>query len=254
VILVAYWPQTARLNVIVCFLGAACRPAQWLRKTKKRFQACPLDWMMKYSLDTALHCFRTNFKDFFEDVEETNEYSGSCRVVRDKKNDIVSMHHFKSNLSLEDAKNNVRDMMSRRAQAVAKILKKSNSIVLLCNRQKNSHTELINFLKEFSKIYPDKNITLINIHSNNSDQITKNVIYNGKASIVKSKKGKPSNKYTKKPKKLCFIEYCFKDVSPNRNVYPEWEGNPNGWQTVINDIEVTNKFLNKNIDFKKVEF
>ena len=227
-------------------IGSACRPAQWLRKTKMRFQSSPLDWMMKYSLDTALHCFNNRFADFFEDVEATGECIGNCRVVRDKKNGIVSMHHFKKSISLNDAKKEVRNMMLRRGREVDKILKKSNSIILLCNRQKDSHEQLKNFAKGFSKIYPDKNIAIINIRSNNDNQVTQNVIYNDKA--VTSKKNK------KKAKKLRVIEYSFKDVSPNTKIYPEWEGNPNGWQAVLNDIELSNKFFDKNMDFKKVEF
>ena len=75
-------------------VGPACRPAQWLRKTHKRFQAAPFDWMMKYSLDTVTHCFKNKFSDFFSDVEATGEIIGNERVVRDKKNNIVSMHHL----------------------------------------------------------------------------------------------------------------------------------------------------------------
>lgn len=244
-------------------IGPACRPSQWLRKTKKRFQSCPLDWMMKYSLDTALHCFGNKFEDFFEETEATGEYIGNCRVVKDKRNNIVSMHHFNKNFSLNDAKKEVRDMMIRRGKEVDKIFKKSNSIVLICNRQKDSNDDLKSFLKGFSKLYPERDITLINVRSNNSDNPVSKVIYSGNAVERKksannkthvNSKSKNNGKRKNNSKKLCLIEYQFRDISPDTRKYPEWEGNPYGWQKVMDDIELTDKFFNKNMDFKKVEF
>ena len=235
-------------------IGPACRPAQWLRKTKKRFQSSPLDWMMKYSLSTALHFFSNKFSDFFEDVEATGECIGNHRVVRDKKNSIVSMHHFNKNISLNTAKNEVRSMMLRRGKAVDNILKKSNSIVLLCNREKDYNEELKRFARGFSKLYPGKNIAVINIRSNNSNQVTQRVIYDGKATTRKNMKKKSGKQTKQKAKRLRVIEYNFRDVSPDTRIYPAWEGSPSGWKTVINDIELSDKFFNRNMDFQKVEF
>ena len=260
-------------------IGPACRPAQWLRKTKKRFQSSPLDWMMRYSLDTALHFFENKFSDFFEDVEDTGEYSDDQRMVRDKKNGIVSMHHFNKKLSLGDAKSEVRNMMLRRAKEVDNILQNSDSIVLLCNRQKDSLSELKKFIQGFSKLYPEKNITLMNVRSGGGNDPTRETVYSGKAATKKKPKKKaqrnnskskrkaavqkkvtkkaakkPAKKRANQSKKLRIIEYCFNDVSPDTNKYPEWEGNPFGWKKVIEDIELTNKFYNKNMNFKKVEF
>ncbi len=276
-------------------VGSACRPAQWLRKTSKRFQASPFDWMMKYSLDTVIHCFKNKFADFFEDAEATGEIIGSQRVVRDKKNGIVSMHHFSKYVSLEDGKKDVRAKMIRRAKRVDKILKKSNSIILICNRQRDSLDDFKKFIRNFSKLYPDRNIALINIHSDNNSSVRSETLYSGvaatrrkkkkivkpkatksnnsastakktteiktvqedmksdaklskQASSIKSKGGDKKKVVKKKRKRLRIIQYNFNDASSS------WEGNAYGWQQVMNDIELTDKNFDKNMDFKKVEF
>ena len=51
-------------------IGDNCRPAHYLREHKLRTKAAPLDWMMKYSLDTVLHLFETKFTDFFVNIKE----------------------------------------------------------------------------------------------------------------------------------------------------------------------------------------
>ena len=235
-------------------VGPACRPAQWLRKTHKRFQSAPLDWMMKYSLGTAMHCFKNRCADFFEDVRATGEIIGENRVVVDKKNGIVSMHHFSKNASAEEGKWGFRDKMLRRARKVDQIFKNSRSIILIANRQKDSLDDFKRFVNDFSKLYPDRNIALINIHSNNSNTVTKETLYEGIAatSEKKSKKTKSGVKNRKqnknKRKKLRVIQYNFNDSSSS------WEGNPSGWMYVMNDIELTDKNFDKNMDFKNVEF
>lgn len=229
--------------------GPACRPAHWLRATHKRFQASPFDWMMKYSLDTFIHCFKTQFADFFEDVEATGEIVGNERVVKDKKNNIVSMHHFSKNMSLEDGKKDVREKMIRRGKKVDVILKKSHSIILIANRQKDSFDDFKRFIKNFSKIYPDRDITLINVRCNNSDSVTKKLLYKGDAVITSKKKQIVKEKQTKKKnKKLKIIQYSFNDESSS------WQGNSSGWQQVMDDIELTDRLFDKNMDFKSVEF
>ncbi len=268
-------------------VGPACRPAQWLRKTHKRFQSCPLDWMMQYSLDTAMHFFRNKFSDFFEDVRATGEIIGSNRVVRDNRNGIVSMHHFNKNVSLESAKWDFRGKMLRRAREVDRILKNSRSIILICNRQKDSFDDFKRFLHNFSRLYPDRDIALINIR-NNGGNFTRDVLYETFAATTRKKKPKKKiktkrrelkNKETatdaqnmeqntnldkkklkkqapkhrkkeikKRRRKLRIIQYSFNDSSSN------WEGNPYGWQRVMDEIELTGRNFSSNMDFKNVEF
>lgn len=215
-------------------LGGACRPAQWLRKEKMRFQSCPLDWMMKYSLDTALHFFGNKFSDFFENAKATGEIIGSHRVVKDTKHEIVSMHHFSKNMSLESAKKEVRNTMLNRAKKVDEVFKKSDSIVFVCNRNKASVEDFKKFLKGFDKIYPKKKITIINVYDNNSNKVNKKTLF--------------------EEKNLKLIQYSFNDVSPDKKKYPDWEGNPFGWKEVLGDIRLSKKASGNNVDYKKVEF
>lgn len=235
-------------------VGPACRPAQWLRKTHKRFQAAPFDWMMKYSLDTVLHCSKNKYADFFENIRSTGQNIGEHRVVVDTKNNIVSMHHFYKNASAEEGKWGFREKMLRRGKRVDEILKNSRSIVLISNRQKDSLDDFKRFIHGFSRLYPDRNITLINIRSNGNNWVSKDVIYENAAAISKKKSAKTKskeqskNQTANKRKKLKIIQYSFNDSSSS------WEGNPSGWNQVMNDIELTDRNFDKNMDFKQVEF
>lgn len=237
-------------------VGPACRPAQWLRKTHKRFQAAPFDWMMKYSLDTVLHCSKNKYADFFENIRSTGQNIGEHRVVVDTKNNIVSMHHFYKNASAEDGKWGFREKMLRRGKRVDEILKNSRSIVLISNRQKDSLDDFKRFIHGFSKLYPERNITLLNVKSNGSGYVTKDLLYEGLAatSAKKSEKIKKNDKNKKqiqnknKRKKLKIVQYSFNDDSFG------WEGNPSGWNQVMNDIELTDRNFDKNMDFRQVEF
>ena len=58
-------------------VGIDCRPAIQLKRAGLRKKSFPLDWQMRYSLDTVIHLFQTKFEDFFVDIEEDIEREGS---------------------------------------------------------------------------------------------------------------------------------------------------------------------------------
>lgn len=215
-------------------VGSACRPAQYLRKYKLRSQAAPLDWMMNFSLPTALHIIENKGQDFFEECKDTGETVGNCRVVRDTKNGITSIHHFSKKLSLQNAKKEFRNTMIDRAKKVDRMLKESDSIAFIANRQKDSLENFKTFIKGVDKLYPNKKITLINIYDTNDKKVKEKVLFN--------------------EKNLKIIEYRFDDASPDPKKYPSWQGNPFGWKEVIDHVKLSDKFVNKNTDFTKVGF
>lgn len=203
-------------------IGAECRPAFYLNKYHFRFQSSPLDWMKGYSLETAIHFFETKFEDFFDEVEEIpSKFSGNCRFVKDVKNGIVSLHHFKKDVPLSEEKTRVRKLMLHRAEQVDEIFKKSESIGLICNRPTESDEEFIDFIKKFSNIYKDKKITLINIVD---DETAKDV----KQSIIFRQDN------------LKIIKFTFSDKTPEGNPEkkPGWIANYTAWDMVMKTIEL----------------
>ena len=113
-------------------IGEACRPCQHLRKNNLRISAFPLDWMMSYSLETAIHFFETKFADFFENIEEIpNKYCGDHKFVKDTKNGVISIHHFKKDEPLESEHKKFRTIMLGRAEKLHNILENSHSIGLI---------------------------------------------------------------------------------------------------------------------------
>lgn len=214
-------------------IGIACRPSGHLRDLNLRFQAAPLDWMTSHSLSAMAHLFETGFEDFFADIKEVPAQAGAkYRCVRDVKNDIISMHHFAKGVSLEEAQRQFRDTMLNRASKVDKIFKDSSSIVLICNRNKNSAEELIDFLNRFAAVYPDKKVTLINIYDERIDGLKKEILLEGD--------------------NLKIVQYSFNDNLASGNSADGWKGNIEAWTKIIKSIKLSDKFYNetcKEIDF-----
>ena len=201
-------------------IGIACRPSGHLRDLNLRFQAAPLDWMTSHSLSAVAHLFETNFEDFFGEITEVPNTSASGhRYVRDTKNDIISMHHFEKGIPLDIAQKQFRETMLNRANNVDKILKDSSSIALLCNRNKSSAEELIEFLNRFSTVYPGKKITLINIKDENVRGIKKDILLETDS--------------------LKIIQYTFNDKSSGPD---SWKGNIEAWTGIIKSIKLNGKF------------
>ncbi len=211
-------------------VGSACRPAQYLREHGFRFQAAPLDWMMKYSLETVSHLIETKFTAFFEKIEKIpNEICGNHIAVKDTKNEITSVHHFKKDNCLEEEHKKFREMMLGRANKVDEIFKKSDSIGLICNRQKTTLKEFKRFIRKFSKVYPKKKITLINIRSDDVEGMVQNVLFESKN------------------KNLKILEFVFLESDA------KWTGNADAWKEVMSSIKLRKKIF-KNLYNIKAEF
>ena len=207
-------------------IGEACRPCQHLRKNNLRISAFPLDWMMSYSLETTIHFFETKFADFFENIEEIpNKYCGNNKFVKDTKNGVISIHHFRKDKPLESEHKKFRKMMLGRAEKLHNILENSHSIGLICNRKDASDRGLINFIKKFSKIYPNKKITLINVVDKDIPDFKKSILFENQ--------------------NLKIIQFTFKDMPPikGEKKFPQWEGNPGCWKKIMKNIKVNEENL-----------
>lgn len=209
-------------EVNCCFsIGQTCRPAYHIQRHGKRFQASPLDWMRDCSLDTCIHLFKTKFSDFFQEIKEFEPWPGEYRGrhVKDIRHGITSIHHFlfENPLNHEEHQK-FRKMMLNRANKVDNILNQSESIALVYSQEcKNSfmpsNEKLIEFLKSFSEIYPNKNIYLIVVRYAYVEGVQKEITF--------------------EEDNLKIIEFTFLDNGQ------DWTGNHNSWDEVMNCIKVT---------------
>ncbi|MDR3049862.1 MAG: papain-like cysteine peptidase [Elusimicrobiota bacterium] len=204
-------------------LGNACRPAYYLRENNLRIASNPLDWMMRYSLETVIHLFKTQFSDFFSNVwEDISKYENNKRrYVIDLDTNMIDMHLFPKNLSLEQGKIRHHDIMKRRYERMHNAMLCSNRILFISNRNEPIE-QFKNFLLSICGIY-HKEITYINIR--NSEIESKSQI-----------------KFTKK---LKFIEYSFRDIHKNGAQKNEnkdfWLGNVDKWNNIMQTIELSGK-------------
>ena len=210
-------------------LGPACREAHYLRDENLRLASFPLDWMLDYSLETVIHLLKTGFNDFFTDIEE-GEYrrKNSNYCIIDTKNHITSLHHFSRKMSIPDAKKAFHTTMQKRYKRLDSYLRQAETICFICNRiyDDSCSDELVNFLKEFDKIYPNKTVTLVNIN----------------------KKDIPDIKIAKRQvaPNLLIKEYTFKDIHTNgdnpETNYERWRGNEAIWRLLVKKMKLTEKF------------
>ena len=204
-------------------VGPACRPAFHLQYNHIRTSAFPLDWQMGYSLDTVIHLLKTNFSDFFLDIREDAQRSkeNNCRYVIDYKNQIISMHHFSKEKTLEEGKLIFQKVMKKRADLLKYRLLKSHNVLLLCNRVETVE-ELKKFLQKFSEIYPHMRITLVNVRHN------KNIGLN-----------ETEGRFLKSGK-LNLYDMELNDVNENGG-WDWWKGNIAGWKAILNNINLSQR-------------
>lgn len=206
----------------VMSVGPACRPAQQVKHAGLRFTAAPMDWMQLYPLGAVTHIFETGFADFFGEIEDiTPEPEKKNRRVVDTKNDICSIHHFPSKVSLEKGQADVRKTMTKRYKRIHGFLKNAERICFVCNRE-DSPEELLEFMADFGRIYPKADIVMCNMRHTDTDGIS-------------------MQKYT--AGKCTLYEASFRDENPNGTdiaTNPEaWHGNTPRWQEVLEHVHLS---------------
>ncbi|MDR2772517.1 MAG: papain-like cysteine peptidase [Elusimicrobiota bacterium] len=220
---------------IILSVGPACRSGFYLKKHSLRFCAAPLDWMMRYSLETAVHLYKTRFADFFVDFVQDSKQAEERKLKGyfvDTRNQITSIHY-------SDVGNNngqpFREKMKNRFEKVNKLLLKADDICFLSNR--NEDVSLIkNFLNEMGKMYQGK-ITYINIRHDRTKDFS----------------APPPHKYysEKLSDRLKLIEFEFYDVHPlggDKTINEDfWLGNPVEWDNVMEKIK-----LKRNLKFLRI--
>ncbi len=207
-------------------VGGACRPAYHLQANDLRNEAYPLDWQMEYSLDTVIHLFKTQFVDFFVDIEEDNNRGDSkYRWINDTTNNIVSIHYFSRNIEVEKAQKKFLEKMSKRFKNMDDKLEKAKRVVLICNRT-DTIEKLQLFLKEFSLLYPHLEIKLINIRNNEEMEINS---YNMKRYVLSDC--------------LSIEEYSFNDTFNGfTQERADWRGNMEIWGNILNNYYNKHRF------------
>lgn len=202
---------------VVFSIGPYCRPAYYLVLCNLRRKAYPLDWQ-GLSINDTLHLYENRFKDFFleyEDLSDKVNHLDGLRYVVDTKNNIISMHHIKDSIPLDDAVEEFRNITLKRYYRLDNDLKKAKSILIVGNHNVKLEV-LTNFLCRFSNIYNNKKIVLLNIHSRK----------NGRYKHVH-----------KISDNLTICEYFFNDVNKDGDNYNlnkrAWIGNEDKWVEVL---------------------
>ena len=154
-------------NYDMCFsIGPACRPSYYIRNYGYRKCAYPMDWMM-CSIDGTLNLYKKKFKNFFMDYTDISD-SFPCQKGRkcllDNLYGIKDMHHFSSDFDIESQLNNYRATMQRRYNRFESDIREATSVLIMSNYTEDFE-KLKCFIVDFSIIYPNKKIKLVNVHT-----------------------------------------------------------------------------------------
>lgn len=200
-------------------VGRNCRPAGNLRDFGVYKYGLPFDWKV-FSLDTFLHVLETDFEDYFVNVERvkgTPVLDGGTIHVRDLTNDILSAHDFFYDEDVEERR--VRVVKDNRAAGrfMRKKIRRSNHVLLLSSRSEESREELIAFLYRFSRLFPEPELTLLNIRHNAA------LSYDVFEQTVSWSEGK-----------LHFDEYEVNEVDESVDYdWVGWKGNQRQWYAIL---------------------
>ena len=206
---------------IALSIGKDCRPAFYLGHLGLRKFASPMDWQV-CNIKNQIELYKNHFKSFFDEYveDDTIERDRNFRAVRDKKNNILSMHHIDSNLPLDKAVEQFKELMKKRYERLDHKLSLAQSILLVSNEQV-SLSNLKKYVFEFSKIYPNKQITLINIEDIPDDKFYKKTYHLSE--------------------NICIVKYFFDDTFNVQNSNDieksnfNWIGNKEKWIQLISE-------------------
>ena len=206
-------------------LGGDCRTAYHLQRNNLRVAANPFDWMMRYTLANVTDVIKTRFKTFFIDIYEdkTKKTRNGCRYILDKKNNFVSIHHFKNCYDVSSQYNTFYEKMKFLFYRMLEYINHSENVMFICNRNENI-SNYVQFINNISDLF-DKKYLFINIRH-----------HDDKSNIIKQSHNIG--------KKNCIIEYFFYDVHKNGSTGHSdyWMGNSDNWDTVLNEYKLSKLF------------
>ena len=155
-----------------CFIpvGAACRPAFWIKKCGLRYCSLPFDWMMSFSLQTVLHLLQDDFSSWFDNyVEDESKKSSKKRYVKDVGNQIISMHGFPVEQSVEEYMPEFKATFLRRGARMKNILATSERVCFVCNRSDKIKVLLL-FATGIAQMFPNLQVYLLNIRNSDGER------------------------------------------------------------------------------------
>lgn len=202
-------------------LGPDCRPNINIQCNGFRYFSAPLDAVGTRSLKTTLHLYESKFADFFSryEIVYDNKTTTNGFWVEDTINNAFSIHDFMKDMPVDESYRRFKEKIGRRAKRLDDMLKSANKIVLVAERLETKD-EIIWFLKEFSNLYPNLDIELINIRNDTMmdfDEINEERIID--------------------EQKLSYTEYFFNDT---RKCMVVPEGNIELWSKVLLQYENDN--------------
>jgi hypothetical protein len=199
-------------------VGRSCRPAGNLRDFGAYKYGLPFDWK-DFSLDAFLHVLETDYADYFVNIEpmdDTPVLHGDTIYVRDRLNGIISAHDFKMGEDMEEQRVQLIKENRTAGRFMMKKIRKSEHVLLLSSRNRESSRELIDFLRRFSKLFPGQDITLLNIR--HKAELPYDVF----------------EKTTWSEGNLHFDEYAVNEVDQSVNhEQVGWKGNQRQWYAIL---------------------
>lgn len=202
-------------------IGLDCRTAINILSNGLRYFSSPLDFVEVSTIEAVLHLFESKFESFFSNykIDYSKKTTTGCYWIDDLTNGIYTIHFIRKGRPILESYRKFKELMNLRAKRLDDLLKNAKSIVIVSERNE-SVDELTWFLKEFSKIYTNLSIDLINMRNDTKmsfDEIREQEVFNDG--------------------KLSYKEYFFNDT---RHCLVVPEGNIEMWSKILLQYENDN--------------
>lgn len=199
-------------------IGLDCRIAINILSNGLRYFSSPLDFVEVSTIKAVLYLFESKFESFFSNYRINNDKKTStgCYWLEDLTNGIYTVHYIEIGRPIVESHIKFKEEMNHRAKRLDDFLKNAKNIVIVSER-KESVEDLAWFLKEFSKLYPNLGIDLINMRNDSKmdfDEIREQKVFN--------------------VGKLSYTEYFFNDT---RKCLVVPEGNIVAWSKILLQYE-----------------
>ena len=221
--------KDAHFNIIhtdlITSMGAACRPAQALKRNNLRVFSSPFDWMMEYKLSTVIDFINNGFDKFFLQ----SQIIGTCgknHIVKDELTGMIAMHSFPKDKTIEEFYPQFIYTMKKRFARLINLFKEY-TFCFLMNR--NDFNDIEEFIYSFEKKY--RPLKVINILDN---KIEENKIFKINNSIFYN------------------IQFDDGNINGRDRSNPDWWlGNVEKWDSVLSKIIIKRSF-NFNVNYDDI--
>ena len=218
-----------------CFvsLGFRCQTAYQLREHHLRYCSLPFDWLYDCPLSIFISTLQNGISSWLKSYKEEHPKEQTHRHIRDCGNNMILMHDFPLEQSIEEYMPRFKEKYNRRINRLIKIVNESEKICIVCSDRQDNDVILCNFIKQLHKLYPQKVLHLLHVKHSDTEKSIKEYSIDTNATVY-CVRANNIHRYNGNGKDPMF-----------------WIGNEDLWDDICKHLFLSEK-IEKNIIFDEI--